>query len=795
MINKKCLEKLEYDKILNLLQNYASTYLGKQLCLNLIPSFEKNKVIDLLTETEEAINILNSKSTIPNFILPDTTYSLKKLQDKVSLSQKDLFEFATILKCSRILYNYFIDDTNNKDFVFKDLEIFPNIIEKLYSNPSLENNILSKILDENTLDDHASQELYSIRVKKRNLINSIKERLNSIIHSSSNSKYLQEAVITIRNDRYVIPVKEEFRGYIKGFIHDFSSTGATIFIEPTSIFDLNNELNNLKNKENIEIEHILLSLSNLLFPLFAEIKQTINTIGYLDFIFAKAKFAIDINANKPIIGDKKQFTLNSAKHPLINKDIVVPISINLGNDFSTLVVTGPNTGGKTVTLKTVGLLLVMAYSGLYITTDEDSTIFVFDNIFISIGDDQSLQASLSTFSSLMTNIIQIINESTSNSLILLDELGTGTDPIEGASLALSILEHFYNKNVLTIATTHYSEIKEYAIVTNGFENACVEFNIDTLMPTYKLLIGIPGKSNAFAISKKLGLSENILKRANDFMKPDIINIEELLKEIYDNKSFIEAEKDKIIKTSNQIDLLKKDLENKLTNFNTKKDKLIDNANAEARRILQNAKEQVSVAIKNLNEVSSAKDLNNIRNDLNVSIKNTHKTNTNNIENKKTNKNLKPISKGDTVLVTTLNKEGTVLTDVNRSNQVQVLVGVSKLNINVSELEFISSNSSKSQTKATVSSNRLQKNKSVPVEINVIGNNVEEAIFVIDKYLDDCVLSNLTEARIVHGKGTGALKNGIHLFLKKHPHVESFRLGTYGEGETGVTIVTLKGKHN
>ena len=776
-MNYKFLEKIEFNKILDTLSSFCETEIGKDYAINLIPSFSFNEVKNNLEETSEAFSYLNLLDTFPYIYTKKINLCVKKLNSNNYLNTLDLLTIANILKSSRGIKESF----NKLNVEFKVLQKY---YSQLYSNFNLEENILSKIIDENTIDDHASEKLYSIRNKKRNIEKQIKESLNNFIHSS---KYVQEPVITIRNDRYVIPIKDEYRSNVKGFLHDISKAGSTVFIEPNFIFELNNELNHISSEEKLEIENILKNLSSFVFPVINEIEKTSSIIGNIDFILAKAQYAKHLKANKPILTNKKYFSFVKACHPLISIEKVVPIDLYLGNSFTSLIITGPNTGGKTVTLKTCAILLAMAYSGLYITASEKTEICVFDNIFIDVGDEQSIENSLSTFSAHITNIVTIIKNATSNSLVLIDELGSGTDPLEGSSLAISILEYFNKKNILTIATTHYPEIKNYCLQTENFENACVEFDTQTLKPTYRLLIGIPGKSNAFEISQKLGIPNNIIEKAKTFLNEDTENVEELLKNIYDNKSFIEKEKLNIEKKLLEVENLKESLEKEKEKIEIKKAKLIEDAKYEARQILTNAKSQVSTAIKEIDSASN-KTLNTIRNELNNSIKNTY-------ENKKqTNKkinnlDINTIKKGDTVFVNSLNQNGILLSTPSKSKKVQVQVGLTKLNVNFSDLSSALQNTNKKISTSTKIN--LKQNKVFSTEINVIGFNVEEAIFVIDKFLDDCVLYNLKEVRIIHGKGTGTLKNGIHNFLKKHPHVESYRLGTFGEGEMGVTVVKIK----
>ncbi len=790
-MNANYLNKLEYFKILETLSTFATTYIGKNMCLNLLPSNKQDDVKNRLLETDEAVKVLYRSSTPPLSEIADNTINLKTLESFGTLSLKSLLDITDILKIADSLKKYFYTDY----IVPEDFEILNSIFSLLYSNSSIIKKIDTCILDENTLNDNASSNLLSIRKKQRNLEQDIKSKLTNFLHSSSYSKYIQENVVTIRNDRYVIPIKEEYRSQVKGFIHDVSSSGSTIFIEPISVFELNNELANLKIEENLEIEKILQDLSKLFYPYIEELKLDIECIGKLDFIFAKAKYSRSINAITPIINEEKKIVLENAKHPLLDPKKAVPCSLTLGKDFNTLVITGPNTGGKTVTLKTIGLLTCMACSGLNIPASQNSSIYVFDNVFADIGDDQSISDSLSTFSAHMKNIVDIVNNSTSNSLILVDELGSGTDPIEGASLAISVLDYFTNNHSLIVATTHYQELKKYALTRNDFENASVEFDINTLSPTYHLLIGVPGKSNAFEISRKLGLSEKIIENAKSNLTKKDVDFEELLKNIYDNKSKIEHEKAQISEELEKIETLKKSLERDNSKLLEQEKNLINDAKIKARNILLEAKEEANSIISDMNKISedvsdiSNSKLNNLRNKLNNSIKNISLEAT---KNNSTTSN--SISKDEAVpntnvFVTTLGKNGVIVSNISKSNEVQVQVGSMKMSINIKYLQKLKSPAvNKSANTSHVSVSKTRNAKS---EINIIGLNVDEATFVVDKFLDDCALAKLETVRIVHGKGTGKLRDGVHKFLKSNPHVKSFRMGTYGEGEMGVTVVTLK----
>lgn len=784
------LEKLEYNKILEKLSNHAITYLGKNLCISLLPSSNKEEVKNILKETEEAVNLLYRGNTPPISEIADNTINIKTIESYGVLSIKSILELANILKISEDLKKYF-----SADYIdVNEFLCLNSLFSKLYSNTSITEKISSCIVDENTIDDKASKELANIRKKQRNIEQDIKSKLNTFLHSSTYSKYIQENIVTIRNDRYVIPVKEEYRSQIKGFVHDISSSGSTVFIEPISVFELNNEIANLKIEENLEIEKILQNLSKLFYPYVEEIKKDIECIGKLDFIFAKAKYSRTIKGITPLINDNKEIKLINAKHPLLDQNTAVPISLELGTNFNTLVITGPNTGGKTVTLKTIGLLTSMACSGLNIPAQEKTSIYVFDKIFADIGDDQSISDSLSTFSSHMKNIVDIVNNASRNSLILVDELGSGTDPIEGASLAISILDYFKNNASLTVATTHYQELKKYALVTDGFENASVEFDIETLSPTYHLLIGVPGKSNAFEISKKLGLSENIIDKAKSNLNKKDVDFEELLKNIYDNKSAIENEKIEISKKLEDVSNLKKSLERDNSKLLEQEQEIINNAKIKARNILLDAKEEASLIISKMNQIevsnNSNSELNNLRNKLNKDIKNISITYNN--ENESLSKNLldiKDIKPNTEVFVSSLGQNGIIISNISKSNEVQVQIGSIKMNINIKYLEKVKNSNKKSSS--TVSYNTVSKTRTAKPEITVIGLNVDESIFVIDKFLDDCYLAKLQTVRIVHGKGTGKLREGIHKFLKTNSHVQSFRIGTFGEGEMGVTVVELK----
>ena len=786
-MDKNSLKKLEFNKILEILSSFAVTDKGKKLSLNLVPYTKKDDTIKAQNETKEALTLLYRKGSIPlTAELSDISEYILLLEKNNFLSAKALLDIANVLKTSRLLKEYYFENPLN------ETDALNNYFNNLYTNNKIEHTISSAIIDENTISDDASSNLMSIRRNIRKVNQEIRNKLQSLL----SSKFLQEPIITIKNNRFVVPVKNEYKTNVNGFVHDISTSGSTVFIEPMNVFELNNKLSDLKNEEIIEIEKILQKLSSLLFDLVGEIKNTFNLIGLIDFIFAKAKYAKEINGIYPIISDKKVINLIEARHPLIDKNKVVPITLSLGEKYTCLVITGPNTGGKTVTLKTVGLLCLMGMAGLHIPVKEKSSIYVFDNIFADIGDEQSIQESLSTFSSHMVNVVNITISATKDSLVLLDELGSGTDPLEGASLATSILEFLSNKDILTVSTTHYQEIKHFAMVNDKFENASCEFDINTLSPTYRLLIGVPGKSNAFEISKKLGLNDEILSRAKSFMTDESINIEELLKNIYDNKLLIEKEKEKILKDSEEIEKIKNSLQNEKDDISSKKSEIISKAKEKAKNIILEAKEDANEILKEMESSKDTKKLNKLRKDLNDKLENYKKnseTTSNNIQNSLSKEDAK---NGVEVFIPSLNQSGIIVSNLSTSNKVMVQIGNIKMNFDISKLI------KKSNSSTTTSTNNLSKvanyskktsftPRDVSTEINVIGYNVEEAIFVIDKFLDNACMSKLETVRIVHGKGTGILGKGIQKFLKSNPHVKSFRYGTFGEGEMGVTVVELK----
>jgi len=776
-------EKIEFTQIRQILSNYCKTYIGKDKAISLLPYLSLNEINKAISQTTEALKLIFRRGNVPIEEIADITIHLKKIKDASTLSITELLDVANILKISRQTYDYFFNnefDDNQDDF-----KLLNNLFNNLYKNVNIENEIYRCIIDENTIDDHASPELLRIRRSKKNKESEIKNKLNTFL----NSKYVQDAIITIRDGRYVIPIKSEYKADVKGFVHDVSSSGSTFYIEPMAIFEINNEIISLETEEKIEIEKILQRLSGLLYGLENEIENTINLIGLLDFIFAKAKFSRDYDMNEPIISNDRIIQLNSAWHPLIDKDIAVKNDICVGNKFNTLIITGPNTGGKTVSIKTVGLLALMALSGMHITAGENSKIPFFDNVFLSIGNEQSISDSLSTFSAHIKKIVKILEKVSNKSLVLLDELGTGTDPVEGAALGISILEKLQSIGCLTLATTHYPQIKEYAIVAKGFENASVEFDMDNMSPTYKLLIGIPGESNAFIISKKLGIDNSIIDRAKELIDDDQLKLEELINSLHRDKSIIEKERINIEEKSKRVTELEAKLSTSMDNAKVKEKQLIEKARADARQILIDAKEEVNEIIKKAEKTANLGQQNKLRNRLNDKIKTTQAEELVTASNKAIS--IEDVKIGKQVFVPSLSQSGNIISLPDKDNNVLVQLGVIKMTLNINQLE--ASNSEQKSIKKDVKYHKehSMKIKAISPEINVIGKNVDEACMEIDKYLDECALGGLISVSIIHGKGTGILRKGVQSFLKTHPHVKSYRDGLYGEGEQGVTIVELK----
>lgn len=786
-MEEKIFTSLEFNKIKNMLANHAITYLGKENVEKLVPSVHIEIVNRTQEETAEATSLLLRKLEIPLSPISDTEILFQKISAGGVLIPSELLQIADILRVSRRLKTYGLEDEIETTYL-KDY------FENLYTNPNVEEEIARCIRSEDELDDRASKELYSIRKKIREQEVQIRDKLNEMIHSYA--KYLQDDVITFREGRFVIPVKQECKNEIKGFVHDYSATGNTVFIEPTIIFNMNNEMKEWQNKEKIEIERILALLTQMIAPIVDSIQMALENIGKIDFIFAKAKLALAMNASKPILNNHSYIALKKARHPLIPASQVVPIDVWLGKEFHSLIITGPNTGGKTVTLKTVGLLTVMAQSGLHIPASENSEIAVFEHIYTDIGDEQSIEQSLSTFSSHMTNLVSILKKVNANSLVLLDELGSGTDPVEGAALAMAILDYLQTVSCCVIATTHYSELKTYAIQMPDIENASCEFDVETLRPTYKLLIGIPGRSNAFAISKRLGLPEKILEKASNYLTVEDVKFEDVLSDMEQNRRHAKEERELSQKLLSEANMTKKKVEEQQKILEKKKEEILLKAKEEARDILLDAEEEANEIIKELtmlkkqnakvdrnkkaeeNRQKLKKSISDMQKDLMIPKKETKSTLT-----------AKDIQLGMNFYIPSLDQTVSILSLPDKKGNVLVQSGIVKLTIHISQLEALPAK--EKETKVSVNSYVKSKSQSISSEINLLGDTVEEALEKLDKYLDDAYLSNIGQVRIVHGKGSGALRRGVQQYLQKHPHVKSYRLGAYGEGDAGVTIVELK----
>ncbi len=789
------MKALEFDKIKLMLKNKCITYRGKELAQELMPSTNLEEVKKWQQETTEAVSLILRKGSIPIGSMEDFTPIFQKLKIGAILSTGELLQIANFLAMLRRLKHYFKEDTVEEE----SYPILREYFENLYSNPNVEEEIFRCIKSEDLIDDRASKTLYDIRRQIVDQEGKIREKLNSMM--KKNAKYLQEAVVTFRNDRYVIPVKQEYKNEVPGLIHDASGSGSTIFIEPMAIFEINNEIKELKMKEQVEIERILALLTQMVSPLEDDLKVSLSLLGQIDFAVAKAKLSIEMEAFEPKISQNHQIHLKKARHPLIPKEEVVPIDIWIGDKFKVLIITGPNTGGKTVALKTVGLFCMMAQSGLHLPAMESSEVTIFDAIYSDIGDEQSIEQSLSTFSSHMTNVVNILNSVTQNSLVLVDELGSGTDPIEGAALATSILKKLFEVGCLTIATTHYSELKTFAIQTEGIENASCEFDVESLRPTYKLLIGIPGKSNAFAISKKLGLDEEIIKSAEEMLTEESIRFEDILGDMERDRRVAREERElseRLLKEAKEQSAKTKEEQEKLSK---KKDEIIQKAREEARDLLLDAESEANEIIKELTELKHSKDKNvgkkaeEAREKLKANLSNMQKeliAPSKEIENPIEKKKIKA---GLKVYLPMLEEEGTIVSLPDRKENVQVQIGLLKMNVHISQIQELKETKTMNtigvKNKGRGGNSISSKAMDISTEINIIGKNVDEAVMILDKYIDDAYLASLKTIRIVHGKGTGALRKGVQDFLKTHPHIKSYRNGLYGEGENGVTIAELK----
>lgn len=790
-MNKKALATLEYNKIINTLVSMACSDGAKRTLKALMPMNNIDDINSALDETNDALTRVYQKGSVDFSRIKDVRASIARLKVGSSLNALELLNISMLLECAAHIKGY---------YEYRADSIQP-MIDTLDPVTLLNNAIKRCIISEDEISDDASANLRDIRRKKNLAADRIHTELNKILNSPSTRTYLQDYVITTRQGRFCLPVKAEYKSSMPGMVHDQSSTGSTLFIEPAAVVKLNNDIRELELKEQAEIEVILASLSEKAAEHTDMLLSDYEVLTHLDCIFAKALLSRHFNCSRPVMNTNGRVNIKKGRHPLIEPHTVVPIDIYLGTDFNLLIITGPNTGGKTVSLKTVGLLTLMAQAGLNIPALEHSDIAVFDEIFADIGDEQSIEQSLSTFSSHMTNTVDILNKADSNSLILFDEIGAGTDPTEGAALAIAILDNLHRRGVTTMATTHYSEIKMYALTTDGVENACCEFDVESLRPTYRLLIGIPGKSNAFAISKKLGLSADIINDAAKRLDSEDIRFEDLVTDLEQSRVTIEKEREELAKYKEEIASLKAELTKKTERLDERTDNIIRKANEEAAHILRDAKEYADKTINAMNKHGmSVKELEKHRSDIREKMNKRQeklKVEPAKVQAHKAH-DISEFKPGMHVKVLTMNVVGTVSQIHKAKNQVSVLIGSLNTKMDIKNLAILKGYKDPEDTKAASSKSRsgsgkikMAKSSSVSSEINLLGYTVDEAVAVLDKYLDDAYIAKIPQVRIVHGKGTGALRAGVTSYLRGVPYIKDFRLGQIGEGAEGVTIVTFK----
>ncbi len=790
-MNSKVLRVLEYHKIISHLTEKASSEPGRRLAQALVPMTDLEEIRTAQIQTADALGRLFAKGSTSFGNNKDLGMSIKSLEVGSALSIAELLRIASFLENVNRIKAY--GRRERDDIPGDSLDVYFDSLEPL---TPLANEINRCILSEEEIADDASPALKRIRRSMAITNDRIHSQLNSMINGSLRT-YLQDAVVTMRDNRYCIPVKSEYKGQVPGMVHDQSSTGSTFFIEPAAIVNLNNELKELSIKEQEEIEAVMAALSALAAAHTDALATDQKSMTMLDFIFAKASLAMDQNATMPLFNTDQQIRIRKGRHPLIDKKAVVPVDILLGIDFDLLIITGPNTGGKTVALKTVGLLTLMGQAGLHIPALDRSELSVFREVYADIGDEQSIEQSLSTFSSHMTSIVSILREADTDSLCLFDELGAGTDPTEGAALAISVLDHLHGRGIRTMATTHYSELKVYALSTPFVENACCEFNVETLRPTYRLLIGIPGKSNAFAISSRLGLPDHIIEDARRHITQDKESFEDLLANLENSRLTIEKEQAEIEAYKREVQALKERLESKQEKIDQSRDRIIREANEEAREILQNAKELADETIRTFQKAGAASSIK----DLEMSRRKVHDKISEKNEKlalkseKATHKILKPnqIRLGDSVKIVSMGLKGSVSSLPDKNGRLFVQCGIIRSQVSLSDLVLLEEETVKTEKMQRSSSGKLKMSKSysVSTEINLLGRTVDEALSELDKYLDDAYLAHLPSVRIVHGKGTGALRKAVHGYLRKNRVIKSFRLGEFGEGDAGVTIAEFK----
>ena len=791
-MNQKTLTKLEYHKIIAMLEEQASSFRGRQLCRKLKPMTNLDKINTSQEQTAAAFTRLIKKGRISFSDAAPVEESMKRLEVGAALGSGELLRILKLLQTAGRVKAYGRHDT--QDELTDCLDAY---FEQLEPLTLLANEIERCIISEDEISDDASSTLKHIRRNINNMNDKVHATLTNLVNGSLRT-YLQDPIITMRGDRYCLPVKAECRGNVQGMIHDQSSTGSTLFIEPMAVVKLNNDLKELYAKEQEEIQVILARLSEDTAEYIEEIRTDYRSLTDLDFIFARGRLALEMNGSRPLFNTEGRIYIREGRHPLLDARKVVPITISLGKDFTLLIGTGPNTGGKTVSLKTVGLLTLMGQAGLHIPAGDHSELAVFHQVYADIGDEQSIEQSLSTFSSHMTNIVSFLQDVDENSLVLFDELGAGTDPTEGAALATAILSYLHKRGIRAMATTHYSELKVYALSTPGVENACCEFDVESLKPTYRLLIGIPGKSNAFAISSKLGIPDYIIEDAKKRLTEQDVSFEDMMTDLETSKRTIEKEREEIAAYKREIEALKMQTRQKQDKLDEQRERILREANEKANAILRDAKDVADETIKNFRKFGkeniSAADMEKERERLRKKIKDTSAAST--IKAQKPKKAYKPsdFKLGESVKVLSMNLTGTISSKPDSRGNVTVQMGILRSQVNISDLEIIEDvnpYSPKAMKRTSKGKIKMSKSLSVSPEINLLGKTVDEAVSELDKYLDDALLSHLNSVRVVHGKGTGALRKGIHEYLRRQKHVKSYRLAEYGEGDAGVTIVELK----
>ena len=791
-MNQKTLNKLEYNKIIAVLEEQASSMRGKQLCRKLKPMTDLERINTCQEQTAAAFTRIIKKGRISLSDAFPVGESLKRLEIGGTIGSGELLRICKLLKTTARAKSYGRHDT--QDDLADYLDIY---FEQLEPLTPLTTEIERCIPGEDEISDDASSTLKSIRRSIGSLNDKVHSTLTNLVNGSLRT-YLQDPIITMRGDRYCIPVKAEYRSQVNGMIHDQSSTGSTLFIEPMAVVKLNNDLKELYAKEQEEIQVILARLSADTALYIEEIHNNYKLLTDLDFIFARGSLALSMNASRPVLNQEGRIRIREGRHPLLDPRKVVPISVTLGEDFTLLIITGPNTGGKTVSLKTVGLFTLMGQAGLHIPAGDRSELAIFRQVYADIGDEQSIEQSLSTFSSHMTNIVSFLQEVDENSLVLFDELGAGTDPTEGAALAIAILSYLHKRGIRTMATTHYSELKVYALSTPGVENACCEFDVESLRPTYRLLLGIPGKSNAFAISGKLGLPDYIIEDAKQHLTEQDASFEDLLTDLESGKRTIEKEREAIEAYKREVEILKNQAKQKQVKIEEQRERILKEANEKAGTILREAKELADETMKNFRKFGkegiSVAEMEKERERLRQKMKETSAAGSMAVQKQK--KAYKPgdFKLGESVKVLSMNLTGTVSSLPDSRGNLTVQMGILRSQVNISDLEIIeepASYNTKSMKRTSKGKLKMSKSLSVSPEINLLGKTVDEAVSELDKYLDDAILSHLSTVRVVHGKGTGALRKGIHEFLRRQKHVKSYRLGEFGEGDAGVTIVELK----